>query len=223
MSREIALARKAVLEELLHQRLRVGKRDKTVAQIARRDDAELLAQTSRGAAVVRDRHNRRYVARQLLDPAQQYGEAVAAADDRDRRAAAQTSLFIDEINEARRCPLRHQRCDDRAYDVACCHQHECSAEEGDRRPRDCRETVVVTALPRIDEAEDCLLDAVDVFVVENERGSKPHRECPDGKDEEPSLEPHAGIEPFYEVHTQPSLTCSCTSFFMRSRCSRRAA
>ena len=220
---EIAVSLEPVLKKFFHQRLGVGKRDEAVAQIAGRDDAQFLTQTPRGAAVIRNGHDRRHIARQFLDPAQEHRESVPAADHGDRRTAAETRLFIHEIHQTRRRALRHQRRYDGADDVPCRHEHERRAEEQNESACNRRKAVVVAALPRIDEAEDCLLDAVDVFVVENERGSKPHRERPDGKDEEPSLEPHAGIEPFYEVHTQPSLTCSCTSFFMRSRCSRRAA
>ena len=223
MPREIALPLESVLKELFHQRLRIGERNETIAQIARRDDAELRAQPPRGTPVVRDGHDCRDVARQLLDAAQEHGQAMPAADDRNRRTAAETCLLVDEIDKARRCPLRHQRRNDGADDVARRHEHECAAEECDKPSHNRREAVVIAALPRIDKAEDSLLDAVDVFVVEDECGSEPDTECSDREDKEPAFEPHAGVEPFYEMHRyQPSLTCSCTSFFMRSRCSRRA-
>ena len=99
--REIACSLKTMLKEFFHQRFGVGKCDETVAQIARRDNAELFAQTSRGAAVVRHRHDGSHVARQFLDTAQEHREPMSAADYRDGRTAAEPRFFIDHIHEAR--------------------------------------------------------------------------------------------------------------------------
>ena len=200
MSRQVASSFKAVLKEFFHQRLRVGKGHKTVAQIAGRYDAEFLAQTSRGTAVVRDGHNRRYVARQLLDAAQQYGEAVPAADHRHRRPAAETCLFIDQIDETCRGALGHECSDDRADDMPRRHKHEHHAEDGDEHACNHCKPIVIAALPRVDKAEYRLFDGVDVFVVEDQCRAEADAERPECEDEQPALEAHAGIKPFDQMH-----------------------
>ena len=65
---KLALAFEAILEELLHQRLGIGQRDETVAQVARRDDAEVLAQPAGRAAIIGDRHDSRNVRVAALMP-----------------------------------------------------------------------------------------------------------------------------------------------------------
>ena len=80
-------AGEAVAEELAHERLGVGERRDAVADVADRRDPELLAQRARRAAVVGHGHDRRDVARVLLEPAQERREARPAADRDDPRPA----------------------------------------------------------------------------------------------------------------------------------------
>ena len=123
VSLEFRTALKAILEELFHQRLRIGERDETVPEIARRDDAEFLAQPSRRAAVVGDRHDRRHIARRLLDAAQEHGKPVSAADDRDLRPLVETALLVDDVDELFRV-VGQEHADDGAYDEARRKEHQ---------------------------------------------------------------------------------------------------
>ena len=88
---------KAVVEQLLHGRLGIGKRHDAVADIARRQHAEILPQHAGAAAVVCDGHNGGNVLRIGLQAAQHGGQTMPAADGGDpRRAAArliQADLF----------------------------------------------------------------------------------------------------------------------------------
>ncbi len=67
----LTVAREAVLQQLGHQRLRVGQGGDAVADVAHRRDAELLAQPAGRPAIVGNRDHGRDVARVLFDPAQQ--------------------------------------------------------------------------------------------------------------------------------------------------------
>ena len=62
-------------------------------------DPELLAQDAGRAAVVGDRDDRGQVAGVLLEAAQQRGQAGAAADRHDPRAARQEPLLVDQLDE----------------------------------------------------------------------------------------------------------------------------
>ena len=89
----------AVLEDLAHQRLRVGQGDDAVADVADRRDPELLAQDARRAAVVGDGHDRGQVAGVLLQPAQQRRQPGPAADRDDPRAAGEEPLLVDQLDQ----------------------------------------------------------------------------------------------------------------------------
>ena len=218
---KLALAFEAILEELLHQRLGIGQRDETVAQVARRDDAEVLAQPAGRAAVIGDRHDSRDVRGRSLDAAQEHGEAVAAANDGDVRPLAEAALLVDDVDEALRI-IRQEHRDDRADDEARRDQHKPDAHDDDRDACQRRERVIVAALPEVDRAEDRLLDDIEVLVVEDECEPEADEHDADREEQQPSLEFHARVEPFQKMHAQhSSRTCSRTSFFMRSRCSSR--
>ena len=77
----------AVLEEGAHQRLRLGEGGDAVAHVSRREHAHVLAQAAGGAAVVADGDDGGEVGGVLLE-AEELGEAGAAADRDDARAAA---------------------------------------------------------------------------------------------------------------------------------------
>ena len=90
----------AVGEHLLHQRLRLGQRDQALARVARRGDAELLAQPPRAPAVVGDRHDRRDVHGVLLDPAQERRQAGPAADGDDPWPSPAHALAGEVLDDA---------------------------------------------------------------------------------------------------------------------------
>jgi hypothetical protein len=78
----------AVLEEVGHQRLRVGEGGDAVADVAGRDHVQVAAQPAAGAAVIGDGDDGGEVGRVLLEPAQQVGEAGAATDRHDASGRA---------------------------------------------------------------------------------------------------------------------------------------
>jgi hypothetical protein len=81
----------AVAKEIGHQGFVVGKRHETVADVARRQHAELLLKPPGGAAVVADRHDGGEIARSVLEPAKQRREPGAAADGDDLITLLQSS------------------------------------------------------------------------------------------------------------------------------------
>lgn len=93
---------KAVIEQLLHGRLRIGKRHNTVADIARRKHSEVLPEHTGAAAVVRDGHDRGDIPRIGLQAAQHGGQPVSAADGRDARLPAVRLIEPDLF-----CKIRH--------------------------------------------------------------------------------------------------------------------
>ena len=93
---------KAVIEQLLHGRLRIGKRHNTVADIARRKHSEVLPEHTGAAAVVRDGHNRGDIPRTGLQAAQHGGQPVSTADGRDARLPAVRLIEPDLF-----CKIRH--------------------------------------------------------------------------------------------------------------------
>ena len=74
--------RKAVVQQLAHERLRVGQRLHTVADIPRRRHAQVLAQHAGPAAVIGHCHHGGEVFRIVLQSPQHGGKAVSAANDR---------------------------------------------------------------------------------------------------------------------------------------------
>ena len=84
VARELPVAREPELEELRHQRLDLRQRDETVADVARRQHLELVAQPSRAAPVVGhgdDGRQRRHAPAEVaLERREDHREARAAAD-----------------------------------------------------------------------------------------------------------------------------------------------
>ena len=136
----------AVLEELFHQRFRIGERDEAVPEIARRYDTEFLAQPSRRAAVVGDRHNRRHIARRLLDAAQKHGKSMPTADDRDLRSLVEAALLIDDVDELFRA-VGQEHADDGTYDETRCKEHQRESQDDDNDADDRRDHIVETSAP----------------------------------------------------------------------------
>ena len=92
LSGEAPLA-KAVAHELIHRRLHICKRADAVADVARREHAELLAQNARAAAVIRDRDDRGDAGGKALQAAQHGGKARAPADRDDARLGELLQFF----------------------------------------------------------------------------------------------------------------------------------
>ena len=90
----------AVLEEARHQGLGLGECGQALADVARGDDAEVLAQASGGAAVVGDRDDGGEVAGVLLESAEEHGEARPATDGDDAGTAAEHPLGVERLGHA---------------------------------------------------------------------------------------------------------------------------
>ena len=121
-------AGEAVLEDVVHQRLRVGERRDAVADVADGRDAQRFAQHARRAAVVGDRDDGRQVAGVLLEAAQQRGKPRPAADGHDPRAAREEPLLVDELDERGRVRVRAS---ERVHEGA---DHLDRADDEDRQP-----------------------------------------------------------------------------------------
>ena len=192
---ELRAALEAILEELLHQGLRIGKRDEAVPQIARRNDSQLFPEPARRAAVVGDRHDRRHVARRLLDAAQQHGKPVPAADDRDLRPLVEAALLVDDVDELLRA-VGQEHADDGTDDVARRKEHQGESQDDDDESDDRRDHVVEAAAPEIYGTEDRFLDGVEIFVVKDKSQTQADHHDARAEDEHPALEMHARIKPF---------------------------
>ena len=195
VSFEFRAALKAILEELFHQRLRIGERDETVPEIARRDDAEFLSQPSRRAAVVGNRHDRRHIARRLLDAAKEHGKPVPAADHCDLRPFVEATLLVDDVDKLFRV-VGQEHADDGTYDEARRKEHEGESQDDNDKTDDRRDHIIETSAPQVDGAEDGLLNDIEILVVEDE--GKPQTDHHDtrAEHEHPTLEMHARIKPF---------------------------
>ena len=93
------VAGETVLEQLRHDRFRVGQRRDAVADVTYSRNAEFLSQSSRRTAVVGDRHHGGDIAGVLLEPAKQSRETGAAAENHDARPAGKKALLIDDLDE----------------------------------------------------------------------------------------------------------------------------
>src|SRR5579863_8499248 len=148
-----------ILEEIGHHRLAVSERDEAVADVARRQDAELLAQAAARPAVIGDGDDRREVRRVLLEAAQQGGEPGAAADRDDPAAAVELAALVDDLEQPL-AVLRADRVDDGSHPLA-------QAEIDERHAADHEEPLERRRLePRAldDDAIDGLVD-VEVEIV----------------------------------------------------------
>ena len=72
-----------VLHEALHKRFQVGHGDEAVADVARRQDAELPAEPARASAVVGHGHDGGEIVRDVLETPDDGRETRSAADDHD--------------------------------------------------------------------------------------------------------------------------------------------
>ena len=199
MPAKLAFTLETILEKLFHQRLGIGECNQTVAQVPRRNDAKLLAQASRGTTVIRNRDNRRNIRCRRLDAAQQNRKPVPTADDSDARAAAETSFFIDDVNEPL-AAVRQQHKDDGANDKAHRNEHERKPYDDDGRSDQRRKHIVIRTAPKVDRAENRFFNRVEILIVEDERKSQPCQHDADREEEQPSFEAQPRIEPFQKMH-----------------------
>ena len=87
--------------------LGLRQRQNAVSNVTWRDDAHVVAQTPRSAAVVGNRHDRRNVRRIAFQPAKKRRKPRPAADGNDARTAQKT-FFLPQTTH-RFLRLRHKR------------------------------------------------------------------------------------------------------------------
>ena len=193
MSREPLALVEAILEEIGDERFVVGEGDETVADVARRQDAEFFLQAARTAAVVGDGDDRGEITRRPFETAQERGETRSAADRDDLVAAAQAAIHerVDDAPALR----RRDRGDDRA--------HPLSDPEHDHRRADRHERV----RERAERKTEIARERVDRFVRVDLRalGDEPapdtviEKRGADEREEEPAFHAEADREPACEV------------------------
>src|SRR4051812_24775923 len=96
----------AVLEELLHQRFGVREGGDAVAEVSRREDAELLAEAPGAATIVRHGDNCHQVPGAFLEATQQGWQPRAATNGDDLRAnfALAEPVIVEDIADPLRPP-----------------------------------------------------------------------------------------------------------------------
>ncbi len=187
-----------MLEQLGHGRFRLGQGDQAVADVADGRDPQLLAEATRGAAVVRDGHDGRHVSGALLDPAQQRREAGAAADRHDPRPARQEPAPVDEVDQRLLRALAEraeQGADDPVRPVG---EDPRAGQEQHHRPHPVRHE-----LQRHDRDERLVRLADVDFAIDLSQGEGPgqgERHEPHERDAEPALDADAGPQPAPEIH-----------------------
>ena len=125
----------AVLEQACEQRLLGGQGRQAIADVAGGQHAELAAQHPGAAAVVRHGDDGGEVAAVALQAAEQGGQAGAAADGHDRRAAVQPPLGGQGIHQE--CVFfRGERFLDGAETAALAQPDQAAAHQQHQRPGD---------------------------------------------------------------------------------------
>lgn len=97
---------KTKLKQLHHLRLGIGQGDQAVADVAGRQDMQLLAELAGGAAIVGDGDDGGQVAGVALEAAQQGREARAASQDDEAASLREFALLIDQVHQAAGGALR---------------------------------------------------------------------------------------------------------------------
>ena len=193
----------SVLEQLVHQRLRVRQGGDAVADVADGRDPELRTEDTGRPAVVGHGHDCREVARVLLEAAQERGQPGPTTDGHDARSAGQEPLLVDDLDErlvgiGRTQGIRHA-------------PHRPIATDGEQtdadRPDDQAAQRVRQELQG-HEIDECpgqparfqpLSDLADQ-VSEGER----QQEQAEEDDQQPALDPDPGRQPAAQVHDRSS-------------------
>ena len=207
MAGQVSLASEAVLKQLFHQRFGISQRHQAAAQIARRHDAQILAQSSGRAPVISHRDNRRQIARPHLESTQQGGKTRAAANHDDRRTAVQAALLVDDINQPV-SPSRRHHLDNRADDATHRVAHHRQTERQHHRADQSRHPAVIGPGCPIDKTEQSAFHRTDKLVVEQQCQTEAGGHDPAGKQEKPSLDPHPRIEPLQQSHITQLPCCA---------------
>ena len=142
--RQCRVSFESILEEFFHQRLGIGERDEAIAEIARRNDAQFLAQSAARAAVVGNRYDCRNVARRRFDPAKQHTQSMPAADHRDCRSASEFAFFVNQIDQSIGS-FGKQHDDDRSNDLPRREHHHRQADHDNHHAAQCRYHIIIAA------------------------------------------------------------------------------
>ena len=120
---------------------------------------------------------------------------MPAAHDRHRRTPAQFPLRIDNVHKTLGL-IGHENQDDGTYDIARCHEHEDKPQKNRDKSHYAYHRVAVAALPEIHCPKNTFLNEVKIFIIEHQSKADTGSNDPNRKQKKPSLELHAGIEPF---------------------------
>ena len=196
--------REAVLEDLAHQRFRVGEGHDAVADVADRRDAQLLAQDARRAAVIGDGHDRGQVARVLLESPQQRGQARPAADRHDPRPARQEALLVDELDQRLIRVVRAERPGQDPDGLVRPDDDEGDPERhGDEPAQEEREELEGQDVDE-DAGQAVRLDVSGGDLAQEVGEGDGEQEEAGEDDDQPPFDPDAGGEPAPEVHVRSS-------------------
>ena len=181
----------AVLEEARHERLGLGQGGQALADIAGGDDAEVLAEASRGAPVVGHGDDGGEVAGVFLEPPEEHGEPRSPTDSDDAGAAAEHALGVEGLGHA---PVLGAGADDRVEEgLIQLPEGDADAAEGDAHEDD-------ATAPAGDELDGQVVgDAGEVVgevgLAEEVGGSQAEERHAHDQEEEPALDVHPWIEP----------------------------
>ncbi len=176
---------------------------------------ELLAELARRAAVVRDRDDGRDVAADLLEAAQQRGEAGPAADGHDARAARQRTLLVDELDE--RLAANRERLQEHRQQAPQAEAEDSHADGDDRqRPQGAGQEV------QADDLEELARQAVRGHLAKGDADGQRAGRGQDGEAQEHHQQPalDAGARPQPAAQACPAALCPPRRHrrFSSSRC-----
>jgi hypothetical protein len=196
-------AGKAVLQQLCHERLRIGEGDDAVADVANRRDPQLRAQYPGRSAVVGDGHDSGEVAGVFLEPSQQRRQPRSAANRDDLRTAREKPLLVDDLDERLVAVGGPEGTDERARDA---NGAECDQGDPDQSNQQSAERVwQELKRDQVDEHLGCRARLHVARDLADEVGSG-DREQQESKehDDEPALDPDTRRQPAAQVHARSS-------------------
>ena len=139
-------------KELFHEPFLIGQGDQAVAQVTRRDDIQVLADTARRAAIIGNGDDGRQIIGLGLEAAQHDRQARAAADDDDLRPFGQLQVGEDQVAEVLRF-AGHDDADHGADQAPRGPGHDDQPQEDDQDAQTGQDGIVIMARHFIEQAE----------------------------------------------------------------------
>ena len=194
---------KAVLEDVAHQRLRIGECGDAVADIADWWDPQPCPEDTRRPAIVGDRHDRGEIARVLLEPPQQRRQPGPAADRDDPWPASQEPLLVDDLHQRLIGAGPPQRVGEDVGDPVCAEKDQQDSDRCGRESAHCeRQELEGQQVDDGTGGAGRLEVARDLTKEMGERDGEQHH--PGEPDQHPPLDPDTGRQPAAELHFRSS-------------------